>query len=110
MKDDFWKSQWQGFKEFLRWDCLLFEVILFSVCILIWGWWGIIPFLLVSSFFTANGGSWIDLNVYPDKEYPPNTCSAGIKDCIICEKTYIHDHEFNVEYNEKYNKWYDRIF
>lgn len=87
----------------IRWDCILFGVVMLGICLLFFKWWGIIVYLILNAGLTYEGGNWIDMNDYSDK-YPPNTCSASIKDCKICNNEY--NHEFNVEY-ERGKKWYN---
>jgi len=92
--------------DFIRWWELLFIVVVFIVFYTLFGWFGII----LAPFFhymmaTIQGGAVADIfNEYPDEKFPPNKCSAGIRNCQICNNEYSH--EFNESYKVK-RKWYN---
>ena len=87
--DTFWKDEWKGLIEFIRWDCLLFYAVALFIFTAAFGWKGLIPFFLIIWVYTLGGGSWIDMNDYP-REEPKTKCVAGKIDCKICDNGRIH--------------------
>ncbi len=105
-------------KEYLKdcgenlWDMIRFReigfmIVLFFFCIGMFGLWLGSLIGLAIHFLTAHleGGAVADiLGEFPKEKFPPNTCSADIKDCQICNNEYTH--EFNLEYDKGNRKWY----
>ena len=90
--------------DFIRWKELGYYVILFTVSYLFLGWWGIVLAVIIDQLNHLQGGP-VE-GGYSQKEYPPNTCSAGIEGCRICDNEY--DHEWNEKW-ESQKKWYEKI-
>lgn len=109
-----WKYIWGiTFKEFLstvRWADIFFFIFFLTMGYSLGSWFGLfIAWVFCYLMGRAEDGAVGDVwNEFPDEEYPPNTCSAGIEDCKICQRTYIHDHEFNLKYYQSL-KWWNKI-
>lgn len=101
-----WKYYFFSVVDFIRWAELIFSVFSFIVFHLLFGWWGIIPFLIFDWLNHLQGGLMGDLSIHPPKEYPENKCSKEIKNCRLCNNPYSH--EFNVKY-QKSLKWYEKL-
>lgn len=88
------------FREIIKWGDIVFFLMSFIIFCKIFGWIGfIIAFIFIWLMGRLEGGAVGDLwGDYPKEEYPPNTCSAGIENCEICDNEYTH------EFNEKYEK------
>ena len=82
--------------DFIRWKEVAYYVTMFTVLIVWLEWWGLLLAIVLDSLNHLEGGPVI----YDDtrEEYPPNTCSAGVADCTICNNPYSH--EFNASYKE----------
>lgn len=104
---DFLKETLYNLIDFIRWQELGYMIVSLTIFCIWLGWWGIIPFLALDYLLHMEGGTVGDaFNEYPKEEFPPNTCSAGIKDCNVCNNTY--DHDFNVKYY-KGLKWWEKM-
>ncbi len=99
---DYIKDCFHAAIDFVRWRELFTLLALILIGFLLFKWIGILIGILVFSF-SANleGGAVADVfHEYPKEEFPPNTCSAGIEGCKLCNNEYSH--EFNEAYSRKF--------
>jgi hypothetical protein len=81
--------------DFVRWEELGAMIAFIIVGYLFLGIIGaILGFIFNRLLGNWNGG--IVIGTFPEPEYPPNVCSAGIEGCQICNNPYSH--EFNSTY------------
>jgi hypothetical protein len=104
------KVEFSEFLELIKWDEICFYILAFILFYGILNWIGIIlyPFFIYLTGYLGDGacGESGLQGYFPYEVYPPNTCSANIEDCQICDNPYEHD--FNLRYNENL-KWWQKI-
>lgn len=104
-----WEYIWGiPFKEFLgtvRFSTIFFIIICLGIGYLTFGYIGIlVGYAFAYLMGRAGDGAVADLwGEFYKEEYPPNTCSAKIENCKICDNEYSH--EFNETY-ERENRWW----
>lgn len=100
-QDNPWLPYNERIRDFIRWYELGYYIIIYSVGFVLWGWWGILGVKIFNWLMYGMGGPLVDFfGEYPEPPEPlPNRCSAGIKNCQICDNEY--DHEFNLNYKKE---------
>ena len=98
-----WLPYNERIRDFIRWYELGYYVILYTSCLIIFGWGGIIIALVLNWLNHLQGGPQLDTDIQKDRKIK---CSANIEDCEYCGNGY--DHEWNVSYKDN-RKWYEKV-